>query len=80
MSDVGTRSRAMQMRILMSAVFLAAFALAGCGEDQRAVKFGAKNFGESRILAHMMAALAEQQGLQVHGVIDYPSTQAIMVH
>ena len=78
MSGVGTRSRAMQMRILMSAVFLAAFALAGCGEDQRAVKFGAKNFGESRILAHMMAALAEQQGLQVHGVIDYPSTQAIM--
>lgn len=68
----------MQMRMLMGAVFLATFALAGCGEDQRAVKFGAKNFGESRILAHMMAALAEQQGLQVHGVIDYPSTQAIM--
>ncbi len=68
----------MQMRIAMTAVFLAVFALAGCGENERGIKIGAKNFGESRILAHMMSALAQQQGLPVEGVVDYPSTQAIM--
>lgn len=78
MSGVGKGSRPMHSRMLKTAIFLAIFALAGCGEDERAIKFGAKNFGESRILAHMMAALAEQQGLPVQGVVDYPSTQAIL--
>ena len=78
MSGDAKETRAMPMRMLRTAAVLATFALAGCGEDEGAIKFGAKNFGESRILAHMMAALAEQQGLPVHGVIDYPSTQAIL--
>ena len=54
------------------------FALAACGEGDREIKIGAKNFGESRILAQMMAALVEEQGLPVGGVVDYASTQAIL--
>ena len=68
----------MQIRMLMTAVVLAAFTLAGCGEGERGIKIGAKNFSESRILAHMMASLAEAQGLPVVGVVDYPSTQAVL--
>ncbi|MEO1190833.1 MAG: glycine betaine ABC transporter substrate-binding protein [Pseudomonadota bacterium] len=52
--------------------------LAACGDGGDRIKIGAKNFGESRVLAHMMAALAQEQGLPVAGVIDYDSTPAIM--
>ncbi|GAB5467079.1 MAG: hypothetical protein Kilf2KO_01090 [Rhodospirillales bacterium] len=52
--------------------------LAACGDSSDHIKIGAKNFGESRILAHMMAALASEQGLPVAGVIDYETTPAIM--
>ena len=65
-------------RKFLAAAFLAVFALAACDEAGQGIKIGAKNFGESRILAHMLAALAEQQGLPVEGVTDYPSTQAIL--
>ena len=68
----------MKIRIALTAALLATFALAGCGDQEGGIKVGAKNFGESRILAHMMSILAEQQGLPVEGVVDYPSTQAIM--
>jgi glycine betaine/choline ABC-type transport system substrate-binding protein len=68
------------MTTTLKTVFAAllVLALASCGEQEGKVKIGAKNFGESRILAHMMAALAEEQGLPVEGVVDYPSTQAIL--
>lgn len=51
--------------------------LAACEDAETQLKFGAKNFGESRVLAHMMAELAGNNGLPVAGVIDYESTQAI---
>ncbi|MEQ8655660.1 MAG: glycine betaine ABC transporter substrate-binding protein [Kiloniellales bacterium] len=57
---------------------LLAVTLAACGEGEQRIKIGAKNFGESRVLAHMMAAVAAEQGLPVAGVVDYPSTQAVM--
>lgn len=59
-------------------VALVALSLAACSEEDKSIKIGAKNFGESRILAHMMAALAEEQGLPVAGVVDYASTPAIL--
>ncbi len=59
-------------------LILVALALASCEEQQDRIQIGAKNFGESRILAHMMAALAEEQGLPVKGVVDYQSTPAIL--
>ncbi len=59
-------------------IALCALAVASCGEQEGKIKIGAKNFGESRILAEMMAALAEEQGLPVEGVIDYPNTQAVL--
>ena len=52
--------------------------LAGCDDGDRKLVFGAKNFSESRILAEMMAALAEEQGLPVAGVVDYPDTPTIL--
>ena len=54
------------------------FVLAGCTEEERKIRIGAKNFGESRILAHMMAAVAEEQGLPVAGVVEYENTPAIL--
>ena len=57
---------------------LVTLALVACGEQEHRLKFGAKNFGESRILAHMVATLAAEQGLPVQGVVDYPDTRAIL--
>ncbi|MEM9013170.1 MAG: glycine betaine ABC transporter substrate-binding protein [Pseudomonadota bacterium] len=54
-----------------------ALALVGCDEAENEITFGAKNFGESRVLAHMMAELARSEGLPVAGVVDYDNTQAI---
>ncbi len=62
-------------RKLLAASLL--LSLGACEEADDSIKFGAKNFGESRVLAHMMAELAAEQGLPVAGVVDYPSTQAI---
>ena len=78
MSAARDRGLGLPMRIAGAALLLILFALAGCGEQERGIKVGAKNFGESRILAHMMSILAQQQGLPVEGVVDYPSTQAIL--
>lgn len=52
--------------------------LAGCSEDERKIRIGTKNFGESRILAQMMAAIIEEQGLPVEGVVEYENTPAIL--
>lgn len=63
------------LRPLLIAFF--ALTLAACEDSESQIKIGAKNFGESRVLAHMLAELASAQGLPVAGVVDYPSTQAI---
>ncbi|MCG8690093.1 MAG: hypothetical protein MI806_02675, partial [Minwuiales bacterium] len=68
----------MQATLKTLLIALCALAVASCGEQEGKIKIGAKNFGESRILAEMMAALAEEQGLPVEGVIDYPNTQAAL--
>ena len=52
-------------------------ALAGCTEEDRKIRVGAKNFGESKILAHMMAAVIAEQGIPVEGVVEYENTPAI---
>ncbi|MEL6999170.1 MAG: glycine betaine ABC transporter substrate-binding protein, partial [Pseudomonadota bacterium] len=51
--------------------------VAGCEESENKITFGAKNFGESRVLAHMMAEISKNEGLPVAGVVDYETTQAI---
>lgn len=56
----------------------AVLGLGGCGDSKDKINIGAKNFGESRILAEMMAALAEKQGVPVAGIVDYPTTQVIL--
>ncbi|MEM9371825.1 MAG: glycine betaine ABC transporter substrate-binding protein, partial [Pseudomonadota bacterium] len=51
--------------------------LVGCEEAENQITFGAKNFGESRVLAHMMSEMAKNEGLPVAGVVGYETTQAI---
>ena len=65
-------------RKLAAAILALPLLLAACDEGEQKVKFGAKNFSESRILAEMMLALAEEQGVPVEGIVDYPTTQAIL--
>jgi len=52
--------------------------LAACDEGPDDIVIGAKNFGENRVLAHMMAELLIQNGIPVAGVVDYPDTQTLM--
>lgn len=54
-----------------------ALTLVGCDDAEDQITLGAKNFGESRVLAHMMAEIAKGEGLPVAGVVDYETTQAI---
>jgi glycine betaine/choline ABC-type transport system substrate-binding protein len=52
--------------------------LAGCGGGRDTVTVGAKNFGESAILANMFAILAREKGMTVAGPIEYPTTQSVL--
>ncbi|MEO0566424.1 MAG: glycine betaine ABC transporter substrate-binding protein [Pseudomonadota bacterium] len=54
------------------------FVLVGCSERDNGIRIGSKSFGESRIMAHMMAAIAREQGLPVEGVVEYANTPAIL--
>ncbi|MEM1046754.1 MAG: glycine betaine ABC transporter substrate-binding protein [Pseudomonadota bacterium] len=67
----------MVMRTFAS-LLVAGLVLAGCGDGQNAVKIGSKNFGESNILSHMFAILAQEQGLAVDGPVEYATTQAVL--
>jgi glycine betaine/choline ABC-type transport system substrate-binding protein len=52
--------------------------LVGCGDRHDTVTVGAKNFGESSILANMFAILAREKGITVVGPIEYPTTQSVL--
>lgn len=54
------------------------FLLLACDDGIPDLKIGAKNFSESRILAEMILALAEEQGVPTSGIVDYPTANAIM--
>lgn len=64
-------------RILLTLVTVP-FLLTACDDATPDVRIGAKNFVESRILAEMIQALAEEQGVPTSGIVDYPTTQSIM--
>ena len=66
------------MRILRLLTVALLSLVAACGEREDVVVFGAKNFTESRILAEMMLALAEEQDIPTGDIVDYPTTQAIL--
>ena len=51
--------------------------LAAC-DDRSTVTVGSKNFGESNVLAHMFAILAEERGIDVAGPVEYPTTQSVL--
>lgn len=48
--------------------------LAGCGEEPVSLKVGSKDFAESRILAEMIAQLAENEGIVVERNIPFGPT------
>ena len=66
------------LRTAIIAALSALLMLAGCSEEERKVRIGSKSFGESRILAHMMAAVVREQGIPVDGVVEYENTQAVL--
>ncbi len=66
------------LRTTFISILAGVFLLAGCSEEESTIRIGSKSFGESRILAHMMAAVATEQGLPVDGVVEYESTPAIL--
>ncbi|MDU9005586.1 glycine betaine ABC transporter substrate-binding protein [Sedimentitalea todarodis] len=66
------------MRRFLAMIFSLTFFLAACDDGTPDLRIGAKNFSESRILAEMILALAEEQGVPTSGIVDYPTTPAIM--
>lgn len=66
------------MKRMLLALAALPFLLAGCDDAGPDLRIGAKNFSESRILAEMILALAEEQGVASSGIVDYPTTPAIM--
>lgn len=66
----------MTNRIIHWIVALAlALALAGCAEDKTPLRIGSKDFGESKILSEMVAALAEREGIPVQRMIGIGPTR-----
>ena len=55
----------MRRLVAALALLLPAMLLSACEEAEGTLRIGSKDFGESRILAEMMAALAEHQGIPV---------------
>lgn len=51
--------------------------LGACKEEQQVLHVGSKDFTESMILAEMMSALAEQDGIVVHRSIPYGTPAAV---
>ncbi len=51
--------------------------LSACKEEQQVFHIGSKDFTESMILAEMMAALAEQEGIVVHRSIPYGTAATV---
>ena len=60
------------------AILAVGLLLAGCSEQDQTLKIGTKNFGESNILSHMISLLAKEKGAKVAGVVEYPTTPAIL--
>ena len=65
-------------KILIAVFALPIVLLSACDNADDDLKIGAKNFSESRILAEMVMALAEEQGIPTAGIVDYQTTPAIL--
>ncbi|MEO9781949.1 MAG: glycine betaine ABC transporter substrate-binding protein [Sedimentitalea sp.] len=66
------------MKRFLAIIFSLTFLLTACDDGTPDLRIGAKNFSESRILAEMILALAEEQGVPTSGIVDYPTTPSIM--
>lgn len=68
------------MKKPLAAAFLSmlCLALVACGDGRGTITVGAKNFGESNVLAHMFAILMREKGVPVEGPVEYPTTQSVL--
>jgi glycine betaine/choline ABC-type transport system substrate-binding protein len=55
----------------VSALLVGSLLIGGCGDDFKRVRIGSHDFTEQKILAEMMALLAEQAGVRVERAIPY---------
>ena len=62
----------------LTAILAMTALVAGCAEDQRVLKVGAKPFSESMLLAEMVAQVAENEGIAVERQIPYGVTRKLM--
>jgi osmoprotectant transport system substrate-binding protein len=72
MIAVGKIHRSSQTSFLaLSALLAVSLLLGGCGDDFKRVRIGSQDFTEQKILAEMMALLAEHAGVRVERAIPY---------
>lgn len=72
MMALGNMHRRAGARTLpLLAVLVGALLLGGCGEDFQRVRIGSHDFTENKLLAEMMALLAEEAGVRVERAIPY---------
>lgn len=57
--------------LALLALLTGALLLGGCGEDLRPLRIGSQDFTEQKLLAEMMALLAEDAGVRVERAIPY---------
>jgi glycine betaine/choline ABC-type transport system substrate-binding protein len=66
MIGIGKHHRAFPASLLaLSALLAVSLLLGGCEDDFKRVRIGSQDFTEQKILAEMMALLAEQAGVSV---------------
>jgi glycine betaine/choline ABC-type transport system substrate-binding protein len=72
MIDTGTiRRHSPASRLALTTLLTVSLLLGGCGDDFKRVRIGSQDFTEQKILAEMMALLAEQAGVRVERAIPY---------
>jgi glycine betaine/choline ABC-type transport system substrate-binding protein len=64
--------------LLLILAALAALLAAGCAEDRTPLRVGSKDFTEQKLLAEMMALLAEREGIRVQRAIPYGESRKVV--
>jgi glycine betaine/choline ABC-type transport system substrate-binding protein len=67
----GIHDRARAGIVPLLALLIGSLLLGGCGDDFKRVRIGSHDFTEQKILAEMMALLAEDAGVRVERAIPY---------
>lgn len=68
-----SRRRGIFRTVAVLALAAAIALLAGCSADRQAVRVGAKDFTEQKVLAEMVAQLLETGGVPVSRIVQFPN-------